>query len=366
MEMNCGTANQWQGARWTILALAGAWLLIPSLSAGEPIQFTREKANTSPGTPTAAQLRLDKEKGSALDRDPSASPYRAMSEQGFYSGEALRGRDPKEEKRRKLAELERKNWMRVEKGELQEKEDEKTSFGVRDYDDSLENDQTEADLWFGPPQDKGANTPGRPRAPGSYSRGQGPNRAVPRADDDEKSGNLSVEKSSLARKGEPVTGAHTSKELNLRNLAAPDQTDVTLKGLLGGDFRSGSSLDGRGRRRDDFGLRAPDAQLGAGSSISMFGKGIGFGRELGPTPTALSGSTLLDTSSRSQLPGSPGSGPGFGLSGDSLNSSANSFSGPRGFETAPTASPQSQNDPWARSVQGLSPLSARPGAFSTR
>jgi len=165
-----------------------------------------------------------------------------------------------------------------------------------------------------------------------------------------------------------VTGAHTSKELNLRNLAAADQADVTLKGLLGGDSGAGSSLDGPGRRRDDFGLRAVEVPPGAGSSISMFGKGIGFGRELSPAaaPAALGNSTLLDTSSRSPLPSSLGSSPGFGLSGDTLNSSANALSGPRGFETAPGGFPQTQNDPWARSVLGTSPLSARPGAFSTR
>ena len=132
----------------------------------------------------------------------------------------------------------------------------------------MEKEQTAADLWFGPDPDKEANVPGRPRAPGSLARGQGPKRLSPGSEGDDRSSELKFGKNSASKDGEQMIKGHTSKELNLRNLLAPDHADISLNGLLGSGPVAANPSEDRTRRRDDFGLHRslsrnrPNGKLG--------------------------------------------------------------------------------------------------------
>src|SRR5262245_51443922 len=100
------------------LPLIALSMMTAGLIAGEPIQFSNGKSRPEP----PSLDRLSKEKLAPLERVTSVNPNDEVDTSRYMS----RRRDPKEEKRRKLDELERKNWMVVDKGELQAKEDEET------------------------------------------------------------------------------------------------------------------------------------------------------------------------------------------------------------------------------------------------
>jgi len=339
--MKFGMAKWFQRVGGTIASLGATSLMTASLSAGEPIQFSKDKAKPEPGIPS----KLATEKASPLDRLPLLTPYDVRNGQGMLPGES-RKRDPNEEKRKKLADMERKNWMAVKEGELQEKEEEETSFGIRDYDASLEKDQTAADIWFGPKQDKG-KAPGRPHGPARLSRNQVGNRPAPRGDDEDKASDLSLGKVPAAKDGEPLLSGQPSKELSLQSLLGPAPADISLKGLPGSGSGGASSFD------DRWGLRSIDTQPGAGVS----GRGLGFNRdrEASSQPAVTPLPTLIDNSTRSQPAGFPGNGSDFGRP-------KNAYAWPSSSPNAPSSfAPRTDS-----STRSLSPLTSRPGAFGER
>ena len=96
-----------------VLALSACLgVSLSPLMAGEPILFTPAKAKLEPNAPIN---KLPKEKVSALDRIPFASPVDTMDPANLARPTRDDPRRPKtrEEKLRKLAELEKKNWATV-------------------------------------------------------------------------------------------------------------------------------------------------------------------------------------------------------------------------------------------------------------
>jgi hypothetical protein len=229
-------------------------MMTAGLIAGEPIQFSNGKSRSEP----PSQDRLSKEKLAPLERVTSVNPNDEVDSSRYLS----RRRDPKEEKRRKLDELERKNWMVVDKGELQAKEEEETSFGIRDYDaDSLEKDKTATDIWFGPKEHNNKGTKG-PNQARSLSRNSVQNRPPPPPPDSEdKSSELNFGKLT-GKEAESQTGGPT-KELSLKAVMGPDQTDTSSRELFGPGSGGPGLFEERGRRREELGFRSVDTQPGA-------------------------------------------------------------------------------------------------------
>jgi hypothetical protein len=297
------------GLRCLGVVLASAWLggSLSPVTAGEPILFTPAKTKLEPNAPNN---KLPKEKVSALDRITGASPVDAVDPNRVRSaGDDPRRPKTKEEKRRKLAELEKKNWAAVGPGELQEEEEEKTSMGVREYDvETGGKEKTASDIWFDRKAGDKSRSQGNPRGRGAASRAPGQNRPPPSRESDETG--LKIGKG--AEQAGASVSAPNSADGRLDKLLAPDAV-AGPKDNLGG---ANSSMDQS--RRGDSGLRTIDASAGTRPAKLGGGEALGFGRDTSAR-SSLSGSSLLFDAPRSQ-PSSPftsaGGSPGFGPSRD--------------------------------------------------
>lgn len=120
--------------------------------------------------------------------------------------------DPKEEKRRRLQELEKKNWMVVDQGELQAEEDAKNFLNVRDHSlDAIEKRDDTGNLMFRPIGKDDRRIPGQFRSPNEK-----PVRPATQEGDESSAFNRPEK--------DPQLGSHMSSELNLRNLFDTRQT----------------------------------------------------------------------------------------------------------------------------------------------
>jgi hypothetical protein len=286
------TSSAWLGGGWSPLA------------AGEPILFTPAKSKLAPNAPNN---KLPKEKVSALDRIAITSPVDAVDPANLARPTTDDPRRPKtrEEKLRRLAELEKKNWATVGAGELQEEEEEKTSMGVREYDvETGGKEKTASDIWFDRKTGDKSRSQGNPRSRSAASRAPGQNRPPPRESDDEEL-KISVRSDYAA----PPLGAPNPEDGRLGKF--PDAMADGSKDSFGG---ANASLD-QGRRGDS-GLRTIEAPAGTRPAKLGAGEAFGFGRDTSPR-SSLSGPSLLFDAPRSQ-PSSPftsaGGSPGFGSS----------------------------------------------------
>jgi hypothetical protein len=284
--------------RWPLFATALLLAAVPiGLLAGEPIQFTNGKA-----LPKARQ-------GSKLTRDIESGSDQGTSVKGFeivlpsYSASSL---DPKEEKRRKEAALERKNWMILDQGELKEAREEDESFGIRES--SIEREKDAGDYWFSPKGDDANRGPGSGRGSGMTARVPGQSRGMPPgANRGQRAPPASKEPEAnrSALSGSTGQGAHIANELNLRTLFSPnrsgsapmeDKSALSLKDIFG------ASPAGDNLRGD----RSPMKGLGSSQSHSS----MGFDSRLDVKPPAAlpafapTSPGLFDNSPRSPAGGS--------------------------------------------------------------
>jgi hypothetical protein len=225
----------------SLLALLGA---SPLTRGGEPIIVGGEKPKAAPAAenkaPAREVFRL---------REPSAFDVLSIP----LSPDKKR-LDPKEEKRRRLHELEKKNWMIVDQGELQAEEEEKNFLNVRDYSlQILEKSDESENLMFRPlSKDDTRRMPGQFR---SDAARQNAPRAASTGDD--------AETSSLNRSArDPEAGAHLSSELNFRQMFQPRQSgsdslvpkfnksDLTLHNLLNAGGNTESTREQQARRQE--------------------------------------------------------------------------------------------------------------------
>jgi hypothetical protein len=255
----------WRSSRTTTLALAFAWTVVTS-AGGERIQFPTHKATILPQT----ENKLPKDKLSALERARSVNSYDVIVSPGAFSGNAVGARDRKEERRSEKARLEKENWMILDKGELQEQEDEESAFGLRDY--SLEEEKSAGDLWFGPKEE--ADTKGSARASGPNTISRGPSQTRLQSDGGERQARR-FENNSIQRSAPPL-GDHTSKELNTQIMAGESANRPTKDFF--GNAPSIRSFDDRNRSGSEFGLRSMESSPSRGS----LGRGFGL-RELNPS-----------------------------------------------------------------------------------
>jgi hypothetical protein len=310
--------------------------MVASLHAGEAIQFSNAKARPDPGV----QNKLVKDKLSKADRIPSSNPFDTVNSASATRDERTKPKT-REEKRRELSKKEDENWAYVEKGQLQDEEEEKTAFGVRDYDlETGGKEKTTTDIWFSTKNNNNARSSGNARPAGPSARGSAPNRPRPAPEPDEKEGGLKVGRAG-GKPADPSTAGPLSGDRSSQNILGPE---VGL-GKLNDTF-SGPPGD---QTRGDLGLRSIETPSGARAPGLGSGETLGFGRDLGGKP-AFSGSPLLMDSPKSQPSGlfSPpgGSGSGFGLSGNRIGSSPFGDAGPAsrsGFGSAPALQPQPRN-----------------------
>jgi len=110
-------------------------------AAGEPIQFAPGRSKVAPDL----QNSLSQEKASVAVRGPKLVNLHRPDMVERRDGVT---RNRREEKKAKNADLEKKNWLILKQGELQEKDDEGTELGVRN--DSIEKERTVGEIWFSP------------------------------------------------------------------------------------------------------------------------------------------------------------------------------------------------------------------------
>jgi len=270
----------------TIVTLLAGLTATSSVRAGEAIIVPGNKSKTAPSVETRAAprevFRL---------RDTDSLPFDAL----MVIPEKNKKLDPKEEKRRRLQQLEQKNWMIVGQGELQAEEEDKNFLNVREYSlDGIEKQDESGNLMFRPlSKDDTRRIPGQFRSSADNARQPGRNAAV--REEDESQNFSRPEK-------DPQLGAHMSSELNFRGLFETRQTgndslapkfnksELTLHSLL----NSGSTETTREQqaRRDEFRnfLNKPANPL-AGPSDPINSRDLTGRQPLNPTmPQPLGGS----------------------------------------------------------------------------
>jgi hypothetical protein len=342
---------------WPALAAVAAMALVefPIVSAwaGEPIRFGGEKIKSTPDS----QSIVPKDRFRPTDRIPAVTPFDAINSSGANLN--TRRLDPKEEKRLKNAKLEKENWAVVNRGELQEQDDQETEFGIRDYSgDSLEKEEKGAGaIWFGSHQDRAGKSTGQSRAPVGSLRAASLNRtpAVPRADTE-----VSYEAAtSSGFDAGARPGQGQGKEVSFQNLAPASDANNVLKDLFNMGPAGTRVVNEPSRGRDDFGLRSITAQPEPGSP--GLSRGFGLGNDLG-RPSAASSPSLIER------PGNQSGAIGSGIGSSRLNSA---FDSPRydlNNAARSSVSPlaPARNDYAPSSTRNLFTPPPRPGSLESR
>lgn len=221
------------------------------LSAGEAIQLSNTRShpepNQKPTIPDAAS-RLGLKLG-------TYGPLEGASPGGFKSNR----RDPRADRKTQNAEDEKKNWMVLDRGQLDAEDQETSGFGIKSFD--LDNNKNaKRDYFFAPPEEKGDRI-GHPR----QNAGRRNNRVPPEGSASEASRNSDQEENdskgnqSVSKDGRPV-GDHVSKDLDLKDLLAPgkansiapaeDRTTKLWREILGSGAMTESRAEGPGQRGD--------------------------------------------------------------------------------------------------------------------
>jgi hypothetical protein len=321
----------------TLLGVLGAF---PLAHAGDPIVVGGEKSKAAPapeGKTSAREVFRLREPG---------SPASAFDVLSIPMSPEKKRLDPREEKRRRLQDLEKKNWMLVDKGELQAEEDEKNFLNVREYSlDGLEKQDDRENLLFRPlSKDDNRRMPGQFRDNPRQS-GQ---RAAATSEEPEGPGSNRSEK-------DPELGAHLSSELSFRQLfqsreggsdsLAPkfNKSDLSLHSLLNAGGNTESTREQQARRKDfqNF-LNKPATPL-AGPSDPINGRSDSTRQPLNPTtpqpfggesPARFGGTTLgagpaMNRPNSGFSPGSPFNSPRPAAGSSPFLTPQDSFRGPQ-------------------------------------
>jgi hypothetical protein len=257
--------------------------------AGEAIQFTPGKSKVA----TDLETSLSKERASGTLRRPGLGGAESVESALAASQRQGPQRTKREEKKAKNADIEKKNWIILDHGELQQKDEESSELGLRS--DSIEKERTVGEIWFTQSRDGAKSAASSSRINSTRSMGgvrppSGSPRTAPE------------DRPSEEPPGPAAAAQSQQVTASLKDPVA-DQKDGALKDL----FRSTAPpSDGR---NDELGSRPA-----AGSAQSGTSRGFGLGHDLsGPSQPAAGSSPLLDTTRRGPLFGPP-VGDGLGLS----------------------------------------------------
>jgi hypothetical protein len=230
------------------VAMLFAILFAPPLFAGEAIIVPGENGKSA--LPSDAKPLAPREVFRLRDLGPGPSPFEGIP----LIPETKKRLDPKEEKRRRLQQIEKKNWMVVEQGELQKEEEQKNFLNVRDYSlDNLEKRDESGNLMFRPlSKDDNRRIPGQFRSSPDAHGGQRAN--VPqKSEGDETDARTSNIK-------DPQLGSHMSGDLSLKSMfetrndsLAPkfNKSELTLENLLNSGTSS-ETMREQQTKRDEF------------------------------------------------------------------------------------------------------------------
>lgn len=322
--------------RVALAAVLGVGVL--SSLAGEAIIIPGEKNKTAPAANPAASPREVFRLRDSYGGSPGALPFDALTVPLFPEKKKL---DPKEEKRQRLQQLEEKNWMVVDKGELQAEEEEKNFLNVREYSlDAIEKRDDTGNLMFRPLSKDDTR-----RMPGQFRSADNARQPGQRASEEEPDG-----RGFSRYDKDPQVGAHMSSELNFKGMFEPRQSgsdslapkfnksELTLHSLL----NSGSSAEAtrdQQARRDEFRsfLNKPSSATPLGGPSDPINARSDFTRQpLNPT-MPLGGSSV---GRREAF----GSAPNVSRSGSSFSPGLPTVNSPRpspGFAAGSLLSPDS-------------------------
>jgi hypothetical protein len=288
--------------------IISGWGTIQS-RAGEAIQF-------APGPSQNQNKAAGVELKTPLSKEKTSSPVRQSGLANMNTVESPLASNPnppprsrRDEKKAMNADTEKKNWIILDRGELQKKDDEGTELGLRK--DSIEKDKTVGELWFSPSRDDRSKAPGTSRFSGAA--GAKPSAGAPNARsqedrpvDEEAS---PAAKEAQGQKQEITATIKDTKDAETRSLTTvQDQKDGALKDL----FHSTPAPSEA--RRDELGSRANGASGNSPGSLKSFGLGRDTSTPLLAPPS------LLEGSRRSSLISAPPAGEG-------LSSGARGFGG---------------------------------------
>jgi hypothetical protein len=155
-----------------------------------------------------------------------------------------------------LQELEKKNWMIVDQGELQAEEEQKNFLHVREYSlEGIEKQEESPNLMFRPlSKDDNRRIPGQFRS--------APDKARPGGQRDSGPGEEAENPNVTRPDKDPELGAHLSTELNLRRMFESRQTgndslapkfnksDLTLQSLMNAAGNAENAREQQARRED--------------------------------------------------------------------------------------------------------------------
>jgi hypothetical protein len=279
------------------------------------------------------QDSLSKEKASVAVRAPRLVNLHRPDMVSRPDGVSTRNR--REEKKAKNSDLEKKNWLILKQGELQEKDDEGTELGVRN--DSIEKERTVGEIWFSPDRSdrsKAPNTPTRittSRATAGTRAGPNTVRSTPEERPEaEPAGGKEAQ-------GHSQSLTATLKETDNRGqLTSPDQKETALRDSF--NYRAGPS--------EDAGSRS--ANSASGSSPLQI-RSFGLSRESGAFGSSASDSSPLDANRRGGLsaPSGEGLSGSRGLGGSAASSGSTFSSGFQSQFGNPGANNRNQRNEFA-------------------
>jgi hypothetical protein len=217
------------GRTGLFFALAILLAAAAQVFAGEPIIVGKEK----PKANAIKDTRFDKELSRPWE---NVAPDSALSGLIFPAMPRLEPIDPKADRKRKIQEREKKNWMSVLPGDLQAEEEAKNFLGVREYDLGKEEDSD--NLMF---RDLQNDREGRDRTQGRSSRSSPRTSAERAAEADELERELAARRAARleASRAETQHGSHTANALDFKGLLgnAPGESgrsEFSLRNILGG------------------------------------------------------------------------------------------------------------------------------------
>src|SRR5687767_6719970 len=184
-----------------VVATLAAVLFLGTARAGDPIQFSGDKAKPAAANNRPVDADLFKSWNKA--GTPAASSINTLTP---FITPGRTTMDPKDEKRLRNARDEKRNWMLLEPGELDKEDAEEEKYGKAFSRDK--GDQDAGNYLF------------RGLGEAKSDRGR-PQRPATDADNETKKGNRSSLKILGTREGEQ--GAHTASELNLKGLIDTSQ-----------------------------------------------------------------------------------------------------------------------------------------------
>ena len=263
--------------------LAGAalvfWISAQGLLAGDPIILSTQKPRINP----ELEKTFDKDLLRSWSKLPNRSPL-----DGYSSpSESSPPTDSRRDKKARDAQAEKKNWLLLEPGELQDQNDD-ASFGIKDYSlDDLEKKEEVKDYTFY--NMRPAKSSPHTRSPGQRAKQDDKqNQAEKKTtddfdldgkDDSRDSLGLSFDKDKNGRDGK--TGAHVAKELSMDTpfsakktddgLSGSDKAAFTLRTLL--EVPGGSTSTRSERNRSGNFQQGLGGGQAASGSLSLSGRG---------------------------------------------------------------------------------------------